>query len=45
MIQKAKKKTIRTIPQARTPVREQPPAERVRNVAEVSLGYRPEDAA
>jgi glutamate synthase (NADPH/NADH) small chain len=45
MIQKAKKKTIRSIPQQRTPVREQPPAERVRNFSEVSLGYRPEDAA
>jgi len=42
---KAKKKTIRTIPQARTPGREQPAAERVRNFSEVSLGYRPEDAA
>jgi len=45
MSQKAKKKTIRTIPQARTPVREQPPAERVRNFSEVSLGYGSEDAA
>ena len=45
MSQKAKKKTIRTIPQARTPVREQPAAERARNFSEVSLGYRLEDAA
>ncbi len=37
--QMAKKKTIRTIPQDRTPVREQAPAERVRNFTEVNLGY------
>lgn len=41
----AKKKTIRTIPQARTPVKELPAHERVRNFAEVSCGYRVEDAA
>ncbi len=40
----AKKKTIRTIPQERTPVQEQDPKERSRNVAEVSLGYRLEEA-
>ena len=35
----AKKKTIRTIPQARTPVRERAPQERVRNFEEVNCGY------
>jgi len=40
----AKKKTIRTIPQARTPVQEQDPKERARNFDEVSLGYRLEEA-
>ncbi len=35
----AKKRTIRTIPQQRTPMTEQPPAERVRNFAEVTCGY------
>jgi glutamate synthase (NADPH/NADH) small chain len=35
----AKKKTIRTIPQERTPVREQDPKERARNFTEVSCGY------
>jgi len=35
----AKKKTIRTIPQDRTPVRELDPRERARNFAEVSCGY------
>ena len=40
MAERAKKKTIRTIPQARTPMREQDPLERVRNFAEVSAGYR-----
>jgi len=44
MADKPKKKTIRTIPQARTPVREQDPLERVRNFDEVSAGYRREDA-
>ena len=40
----AKKRTIRTIPQERTPVREQPPGERVKNFQEVSLGYGLEEA-
>jgi glutamate synthase (NADPH) small chain len=40
----AKKKTIRTIPQERTPMREQDPKERARNFAEVACGYRLEDA-
>jgi glutamate synthase (NADPH/NADH) small chain len=40
----AKKRTIRTIPQQRTPVREQEPAERVKNFSEVSCGYAQEDA-
>ncbi|HEX5864686.1 MAG TPA: NADPH-dependent glutamate synthase [Casimicrobiaceae bacterium] len=40
----AKKRTIRTIPQQRTPVREQEPAERVKNFSEVSGGYPQEDA-
>jgi len=40
----AKKRTIRTIPQERTPMREQDPAERARNFAEVACGYRLEDA-
>jgi glutamate synthase (NADPH/NADH) small chain len=40
----AKKKTIRTIPQQRTPVREQQANERVRNFGEVSLGYDREEA-
>lgn len=40
----AKKRTIRTIPQQRTPVREQEPAERVKNFSEVSGGYAQEDA-
>jgi glutamate synthase (NADPH) small chain len=35
----AKKKTIRTIPQERTPVQEQDPSERARNFTEVSCGY------
>jgi len=39
-----KKKTIRTIPQERTPAREQDPAVRARNFAEVNCGYRLEDA-
>ncbi|MDH4050008.1 MAG: NADPH-dependent glutamate synthase [Rubrivivax sp.] len=39
-----KKKTIRSIPQARTPMPEQPPGERVRNFDEVATGYRLEDA-
>jgi len=40
----AKKKTIRTIPQARTPMREQDPKERARNFKEVAIGYTLEDA-
>jgi glutamate synthase (NADPH/NADH) small chain len=40
----AKKRTIRTIPQQRTPVREQDARERVKNFSEVSPGYREEDA-
>ena len=40
----AKKKTIRTIPQERTPMREQAAAERAKNFDEVACGYSPEDA-
>ena len=40
MAPKPKKRTIRTIPQRRTPVREQDPRERVKNFSEVSHGYR-----
>ncbi len=40
----AKKKTIRTIPQERTPMREQDPTERARTFEEVACGYTPEDA-
>src|SRR6476659_5206202 len=40
----AKKKTIRTIPQARTPMPEQSPEARVKNFDEVACGYRLEDA-
>jgi len=40
----AKKRTIRTIPQQRTPVREQDPRQRVTNFAEVSCGYSLEEA-
>jgi homotetrameric NADPH-dependent glutamate synthase len=39
-----KKRTIRTIPQERAPTCEQPPQERVKSFAEVSFGYRAEDA-
>jgi glutamate synthase (NADPH/NADH) small chain len=39
-----KKKTIRTIPQQRTPMREQPAAARVRNFDEVSAGYSESEA-
>ena len=35
----AKKKTIRTIPQDRTPMREEDPRERARNFKEVACGY------
>ena len=40
----ANKKTIRTIPQARTPMPEQSPEARVKNFDEVACGYRLEDA-
>jgi len=40
----AKKKTIRSIPQARTPMPEQAPEARVKNFDEVATGYRLEDA-
>ena len=40
----AKKKTIRTIPQERTPAAEQDPGERVTNFAEVTHGYSKEEA-
>ena len=40
----SKKKTIRTIPQARTPMPEQSPQARVKNFDEVTCGYRREDA-
>jgi glutamate synthase (NADPH/NADH) small chain len=40
----AAKKTIRTIPQERTPVREQDPRVRAGNFGEVSLGYGREEA-
>ena len=40
----AKKKTIRSIPQARTPMPEQAPEARVKNFEEVACGYRLEDA-
>ena len=40
----AKKKTIRTIPQDRTPMPEQEPAVRARNFEEVACGYHPDDA-
>jgi glutamate synthase (NADPH/NADH) small chain len=40
----AKKRTVRTIPQERTPVRELPPAERIRGFGEVNCGYTAEQA-
>ena len=40
----AKKRTIRTIPQQRTAVREQEPVQRVRNFDEVNCGYTLEQA-
>jgi glutamate synthase (NADPH/NADH) small chain len=40
----AKKKTIRTIPQQRTPMRDQDPRERAKNFSEVACGFRLEDA-
>ncbi len=39
-----KRKTIRSIPQERTPMREQDPLVRSRNFEEVACGYHPEDA-
>ncbi len=39
-----KKRTIRTIPQERTPAREQDPVERAANFLEVNLGYTQEAA-
>ncbi len=41
----AKKKTIRSIPQERTPMREQDPQVRAKNFEEVACGYSLEDAA
>ena len=41
----AAKRTIRSIPQERTPVREQPPKERATNFVEVNLGYDEAEAA
>ncbi len=41
----AKKKTIRTIPQERTPMREQEPLVRAKNFDEVACGYSLEDAS
>ena len=38
------KRTIRTVPQDRTPAREQPPSVRVRNFDEVCCGYEVADA-
>jgi glutamate synthase (NADPH/NADH) small chain len=40
----ARKKTIRSIPQDRTAMPEQPPEVRVTNFDEVAIGYREEDA-
>ncbi|MFO1195533.1 MAG: NADPH-dependent glutamate synthase [Burkholderiaceae bacterium] len=40
----AKKKTIRSIPQARTPAEEQPPQQRVRNFEEVTHVYKLDEA-
>jgi len=40
----AKKKTVRTIPQERTPMREQDAKARAKNFSEVACGYRLEDA-
>ena len=39
-----KKRTIRTIPQERTPIGEQDPQERAKNFLEVSLGYTMDEA-
>lgn len=40
----AKKRTVRTIPQLRTPVREEPPLERAHNFSEVNCGYTEKEA-
>jgi glutamate synthase (NADPH/NADH) small chain len=40
----AKRKTIRTIPQERTPIAHQEAGSRVKNFGEVTLGYRLEDS-
>ena len=40
----ARKKTVRTIPQSRTPMPEQEPRVRARNFDEVARGYSPADA-
>src|SRR5579862_8570631 len=40
----AKKRTVRTIPQFRTPVREEPAKERARNFVEVNCGYTENEA-
>jgi glutamate synthase (NADPH/NADH) small chain len=45
MAMATKKKTIRTIPQERTPVQEQDPLERATNFTEVSCGYNLQEAA
>ena len=44
MASAAKKKTIRTIPQERTPMPERDPKERARSFQEVACGYQPEHA-
>jgi glutamate synthase (NADPH/NADH) small chain len=44
MSKPAKKKTIRTIPQQRTPMREQDPGVRAKNFSEVACGYSVEEA-
>jgi len=44
MATKPKKKTIRSIPQERTPMPEQEPLVRAKNFEEVALGYRVEEA-
>src|SRR5512133_2778384 len=41
----AKKRTIRTIPQERTPMREQDPVVRAKNFEEVACGYNLQEAA
>jgi glutamate synthase (NADPH/NADH) small chain len=38
-------KTIRTIPQERTPISEQKPMDRIKNFSEVALGYTLDDAS